>query len=101
MTERLAIPRTVTQLNSGNMHGAVCPMVYEPLLCTHTLPTLTQWLQMGQRVFMIALMVSICVALPTTGLVVPEGKHAGTSGAEVLAPSLALYRLSGASYLRM
>ena len=65
-------------------------MVYEPLLCTHTLPTLTQWLQMGQRVFMIALMASLCVALPTTDLVVPEAKYAGTSGAEVLAPSLAL-----------
>ena len=65
-------------------------MVTSPNFCTHTLPTLTQWLQMGQHGFMIALMVSLCVALPTTDLVVPEAKYAGTSGAEVLAPSLAL-----------
>ena len=45
---------------------------------------------MGQRVFIIALIASFCVALPTTDLVVPEAKDSGTSGAEVLAPSLAL-----------
>ena len=45
---------------------------------------------MGQRVFIIALIASFCVALPTTDLVVPEAKDSGTTGAEVLAPSLTL-----------
>merc|ERR1711865_1258614 len=35
---------------------------------------------MGQRVFIIALMASLCVALPTNDLVVPEAKDAGTTG---------------------
>jgi len=43
---------------------------------------------MGQRVFMIALMASLCVALPTTDLVVPEAKYAGTSGAEFVQSTL-------------
>merc|ERR1712166_94246 len=43
---------------------------------------------MGQRVFMIALMASVCVALPTTDLVVPEAKDARTSGAEVVQSTL-------------
>ena len=45
---------------------------------------------MGLRVFIIVLMASLCVALPTIDLVVPEAKDTGTSGAEVLAPSLTL-----------
>ena len=57
---------------------------------SRTLRTLTQWLQMGQRVFIIALMASFCVALPMTDLVVPEAKDARTSGAEVLVPSRTL-----------
>merc|ERR1711865_417734 len=43
---------------------------------------------MGQRVFMIALMASVCVALPTTDLVVPEAKYSGTSGAEFVQSTL-------------
>jgi len=43
---------------------------------------------MGQRVFMIALMASLSVALPTTDLVVPEAKYAGTSGAEFVQSTL-------------
>merc|ERR1712166_764961 len=44
---------------------------------------------MGQRVFIIiALMASLCVALPTTGLVVPEAKDSGTSGAEFVQSTL-------------
>jgi len=43
---------------------------------------------MGQRVFIIALMASLCVALPTTDLVVPEAKDAGTSGAEFVQSTL-------------
>merc|ERR1711865_974716 len=44
---------------------------------------------MGQRVFIIALMASsLCVALPTTDLVVPEAKNAGTSGAQFVQSTL-------------
>merc|ERR1712153_69318 len=43
---------------------------------------------MGQRVFIIALMASFCVALPTTDLVVPEAKDSGTSGAEFVQSTL-------------
>merc|ERR1711957_306189 len=43
---------------------------------------------MGQRVFIIALIASFCVALPTTDLVVPEAKDAGTSGAEFVQSTL-------------
>merc|ERR1712166_524791 len=43
---------------------------------------------MGQRVFIIALMASLCVALPTTDLVVPEAKDARTSGAEFVQSTL-------------
>merc|ERR1712166_1033788 len=43
---------------------------------------------MGQRVFMIALMASVCVALLTTDLVVPEDKYPGTSGAEFVQSTL-------------
>merc|ERR1711865_140781 len=44
---------------------------------------------MGQRVFIIALMASsLCVALPTTDLVVPEAKDAGTSGAQFVQSTL-------------
>merc|ERR1712086_20854 len=43
---------------------------------------------MGQRVFIIALMASFCVALPTTDLVVPEAKDAGTTGAEFVQSTL-------------
>merc|ERR1712153_64657 len=43
---------------------------------------------MGQRVFIIALIASFCVALPTTDLVVPEAKDSGTSGAEFVQSTL-------------
>jgi len=43
---------------------------------------------MGQRVFIIALIASLCVALPTTDLVVPEAKDSGTSGAEFVQSTL-------------
>merc|ERR1712028_316053 len=43
---------------------------------------------MGQRVFIVALMASLCLALPTTDLVVPEAKYAGTSGAEFVQSTL-------------
>jgi len=44
---------------------------------------------MGQRVFIIiALMASLCVALPTTDLVVPEAKDAGTTGAKFVQSTL-------------
>merc|ERR1712086_222722 len=43
---------------------------------------------MGQRVFIVALMASFCVALPTTDLVVPEAKDAGISGAEFVQSTL-------------
>merc|ERR1711957_1105719 len=46
---------------------------------------------MSQRVFiiaLIALIASFCVALPTTDLVVPEAKDAGTSGAEFVQSTL-------------
>merc|ERR1712195_245746 len=43
---------------------------------------------MGQPIFMIALMASLCVALPMTDLVVPEAKYAGTSGAEFVQSTL-------------
>merc|ERR1712086_865867 len=43
---------------------------------------------MGQRVFIISLMASFCVALPTTDLVVPEAKDSGTSGAEFVQSTL-------------
>merc|ERR1711865_1049474 len=44
---------------------------------------------MGQRVFIIALMASsLCVALPTTDLVVPEAKDSGTTGAEFVQSTL-------------
>merc|ERR1712195_418999 len=43
---------------------------------------------MGQRVFIVALMASLCLALPTTDLVVPEAKDSGTSGAEFVQSTL-------------
>jgi hypothetical protein len=43
----------------------------------------------GQRVFIIiALVASLCVALPTTDLVVPEAKDAGTTGAKFVQSTL-------------
>merc|ERR1711865_1288696 len=43
---------------------------------------------MGQPVFIVALMASFCLALPTTDLVVPEAKDSGTSGAEFVQSTL-------------